>query len=303
MLTLLSRFAVIISVLAFCSPLLAQEVAITMDNPNVETTPLLSPQARDLHILAVLKKHHLQTTLFVQGAQVDNPQGRALLERWDQAGHLLGNHTYSHQSLDAIGPDKDSQDTLLNEKFLQHYTHFRKIFRFPFLNEGKTADVRDKFREFLTAHKYTNGSVTIDASDWYISDRLEARLAKNPNADVTPYKQYYLQHIWNRAQYYDQLALKVLGRSPKHTLLIHHNLLNALFLDDLIHMFKQHGWKVIDSERAFTDPVFNITPHSLPAGQSLIWALAKQTGQYDSELRYPGEDGEYEKEAMDKAGL
>jgi hypothetical protein len=41
----------------------------------------------------------------------------------------------------------------------------------------------------------------------------------------------------------------------------------------------------------------------MPAEQSLIWSLAKQTGQYDNKLRYPGEDGEYEKDKMDKLGL
>jgi len=41
----------------------------------------------------------------------------------------------------------------------------------------------------------------------------------------------------------------------------------------------------------------------MPAEQSLIWMQAKETGLYDNQLRYPGEDGEYEKEKMDKLGL
>jgi hypothetical protein len=31
--------------------------------------------------------------------------------------------------------------------------------------------------------------------------------------------------------------------------------------------------------------------------------LAKKTGRFENELRYPGEDGEYEKDKMDKLGL
>ena len=31
-------------------------------------------------------------------------------------------------------------------------------------------------RAFLTDHGYKNGAVTIDASDWYIDDRLRKRL-------------------------------------------------------------------------------------------------------------------------------
>ena len=41
----------------------------------------------------------------------------------------------------------------------------------------------------------------------------------------------------------------------------------------------------------------------MPAGESLIWALAKETGRFESSLRYPGEDGGYEKPKMDALGL
>ena len=281
----------------------AQEVAITMDNPNTDTKPLFSAQERDERILATLKKHHIKAALFVQGSQVDSAEGAALLNRWNEAGHLLGNHTYSHQSLADVTEADDEQDTLHNEKLLSPYSQFKKIFRFPFLKEGDTAEKRDAFRAFLKVHDYQYGSVTIDATDWYISDRLEKRLSENPRADISGFKKYYLDHMWSRAQYYDGLAKEVLGRSPKHTLLMHHNLLNALFLDDLISMFESKGWKVIDAASAFKDPVFKHTPDIVPAGESLIWGLAKETGRYDDKLRYPGEDETYEKDAMDRLGL
>lgn len=89
----------------------------------------------------------------------------------------------------------------------------------------------------------------------------------------------------------------------KHTLLVHFNLLNALFLGDLIQMFQRNGWKVIDAAESFNDPVYSLSPRSMPSGQSLIWALAKESGKFEKELRYPGEDADYEKEKMDKLGL
>ena len=61
--------------------------------------------------------------------------------------------------------------------------------------------------------------------------------------------------MWDRAQYYDSLAKTTVGRSVKHTLLMHFNLLNALFLDDLLKMFKSKGWQLINAEDAFSDPV------------------------------------------------
>ena len=92
-----------------------------------------------------------------------------------------------------------------------------------------------------------------------------------------------------------------MGRSPKHTLLIHHNLLNALFLDDLIAMFRTKGWKVIDSEVAFKDPVYQKLPNVFPAGESITWSLAKV--QKLEGLRYPAEDGIYQAQGMNELSL
>ena len=40
-------------------------------------------------------------------------------------------------------------------------------------------------------------------------------------------------------------------RPVRHTLLIHHNLTSALFLDDLLDMFNSKGWQLIDAINAF----------------------------------------------------
>jgi hypothetical protein len=84
-------------------------------------------------------------------------------------------------------------------------------------------------------------------------------------------------------------------------LLLHHNLINALFLKDVIQMFRDKGWTLIDSEAAFKDPVYALRPDIVPAGESILWALAKQKGVPD--LRYPGEDDIYEKPILDRLGL
>ena len=158
-------------------------------------------------------------------------------------------------------------------------------------------------RGFLADSGYRNAHVTIDASDWYVDGRLRARLAKDRDADLAPYRRFYLDHIWDRATYYDALSRQVVGRSIHHTLLLHHNVLNGMFLGDLLRMFKGNGWQLVDAQAAYADPVFASAPRVLPAGQSLVWSLAKATGNFDDVLRYPGEDGAYEAPKMDALGL
>ncbi|HVF92515.1 MAG TPA: polysaccharide deacetylase family protein [Blastocatellia bacterium] len=281
-------------------------VAITMDDFSMAETPRLSVEERNRRVLDALARHSdLKAALFVAGKNCDNEQGKRMLGPWNDRKHTIANHSYSHHYYNSkrMSFQVFSEDALRGEAVIKDFSRFKKLFRFPYLKEGDTAEKRDLMRAFLKKHGYRTGHVTIDASDWYVDDRLRKRLEKEPDADLSPYRNYYLDHIRDRATYYDDLSRKVLGRSVKHTLLVHFNLLNALFLDDLLSMFENRGWKLIDADEAFEDPVFSSAPNILPAGESIVWALAKQAGRFDSLLRYPGEDGEYEKEKMDRLGL
>jgi peptidoglycan-N-acetylglucosamine deacetylase len=280
------------------------EIAITIDDFDVNAdTPRLDPDARNAAILASLRAARLQVAAFVAGKRVDNLDGKRRLAAWSEAGHMLANHSYSHWFYPNVDFDAFSADVLRGEAVIASYPTFRKWFRFPYLKEGATAGQRDRMRAFLKAHGYRMGYVTVDASDWAIDARLRKRLAENPQAPLDRYRDFYLEHIWDRTRFYDGLARQVLNRPVRHTLLIHHNLLNALFLSDLLQMYTQRGWRVIDAEAAFQDPVFASEPDILPAGESILWALAKQAGKFDGVLRYPAEDESYERKRMDELGL
>lgn len=292
--------------LSFASHNDQPEISITMDDFNWDNSLRLDPDQRNRALLEALKSRgNLKAALFVKGQNADSEKGKSLLSDWDRAGHLIGNHSYSHQYYHSkkIDADAFSADIMKAEEVLKGFPRFQKIFRFPYLKEGDTVAKRDAIRQFLTQRDYRNGHVTIDASDWAVEGRLSARLKKDATADVKPYRDFYLDHMWERAVYYDDLSRKVLGRSVKHTILVHYNLLNVLFLGDLLDMFQSKGWRLIDAEAAFKDPVFSASPKIVPAGESLIWALAKETGKFDKLLRYPAEDSEYEDAKMDKLGL
>ena len=67
------------------------------------------------------------------------------------------------------------------------------------------------------------------------------------------------------------------GIPVRHTLPLYHNALNALFLDDVIAMFVARVWKSVDAEWAYPDRVYDCQPIIVPVGESLPWALEKET--------------------------
>ena len=288
------------------------EIAFTFDDPRLDGGAGLTWEDINERLLHTLATRKLRATLFVCGKRVDQSAGRQLVTQWDQAGHAIANHSYSHLYFNASGgPGSDANvtlaqfeaDALKNEPLIGGYANFTRLFRFPFFKEGNTVEKRDGMRSFLTQHGYRIGRATIDASDWAISARMESRSKNDSSADLAPYRDFFLQHIWERAQFYDSLSRRTLGRSVRHTVLLHFNPLNARFLDDLIGMFVAKGWRPVDASYAYLDEVYDEQPNILPAGESLIWALAKQSGKFENELRYPGEDDVYENPKMDALKL
>ena len=78
----------------------------------------------------------------------------------------------------------------------------------------------------------------------------------------------------------------------------------ALFLDDLIQYFKEHGWNVIDATEAYQDEIYQTVTKVIPAGESLIWSMAKQTGKilktsYDIQRKMEST----RRDGMDRLGL
>jgi peptidoglycan-N-acetylglucosamine deacetylase len=278
-----------------------RRLAITMDDPSVEETPLLPPAERDAAILAALSAHKASAMLFVCGMRVDSPAGADLLRRWSAAGHLLGNHSYSHRyfhsakmTLADFAAENDRGDAVIRP-----YLGYRRMFRFPFLKEGNTEAKRDGARELLRQRNYTNGHVSIDASDWAFDKRLAESLRRDPHTPLAPFRDAYVAHILGRVHYYDNLAAALLSYSPAHTLLIHHSLLNALFLGDLIRALTADGWSIISAAEAYADPVYRRVSPAMPAGESLIWSLAKANPTLTAPLRYPAEDAAYEQRILD----
>lgn len=280
------------------------KVAITVDDFGVGDEPMLTGAERDAAIRKALSDRGLQACAFPTGENARRADVASILEQWSANNHAIGNHTDTHPYFSGEDVERLMAEIARAEAELNQYPTYRRWFRFPFLSEGRSAEGRDLARIRLAQAGYRNAHVTIDASDWYIDQRLRRRLAENPDVALAPYRDYYVGHLLDRARFYDRLGRDLTGRSDlPHVLLLHHNLAGALFLADALTAFERNGFELIDIEDAYADPVFDAAPNSLPAGQSLFWAMARANGGYEDRLRWPGEGRRWEEAAMDSAGL
>lgn len=293
-----------IYILVSVSLLVAQEkpqLCFTFDDGNSKN--ILNYDFNEINnmLLKHLENHKLQSILYVSGEQMDNKNGDEVLKKWNDSGHFIANHTYSHWYYNSkkISIKDFTNDIYKCDSLLKKYSNYVKYYRAPYLKRGNSVEKRDGLIEYLNQNGYKNGYVTIDASDWYYNKLLIESLKKNDKENVEKIKKLYIEHIIDRAVYYDNLATEILGRKIKHSLLLHHNLISALYLEDLIEAFKNNGWDIIDADKAIKDKVYDKEMRTLPAGESIIWSMAKETGKYEKVLRYPAEDSKYEKKKFD----
>lgn len=289
---------------AFAFP---QSVAFTFDDgPKLKATPLMSPQGRNTALLAALEKHHVKAALFVTLANgADRPEGLALAKAWGEAGHSIGNHTVTHLDLNAKTTTlKQYQDEIMAcDAVIRTLPGYAPWFRFTFLREGNTPKKRDGMKAFLKARGMRNAYVSLDTSDWRLDAALEYVLGKHPHADLAPFRVIYLAHLRQRAEAYRDLSRRLFGRDIPQVMLLHHSLINALFLDDAIQQFKAMGWTITDPATAFQDFVYSLDPQRPSPGQSLLISAARSLGYRPENWERMLDDGDFEILDLKQKGL
>ena len=85
-----------------------------------------------------LRSHSLKAALFVTGRFADNEKGKTLLREWDRAGHMIGNHSYSHKELNngKVTTEVFTADILKAEAVLKDSSALSEEISFSFF-EGR----------------------------------------------------------------------------------------------------------------------------------------------------------------------
>jgi len=275
-------------------------MAVTMDDFNLGFDVKLAPDARNDAILAAFAAHNHKAAGFISGEYVDNALGRDVVKSWSDAGHLIGNHTWSHMNSSDEDAEVIKADILKNHDYLSQVAGYENILRFPYLAEGGTPEKVQLYRKFMAANKMANAPVTISSMDWFTTDRMEKRLREDAKADLSGYRDYYITAVREVSEQKHQLARRLGFENLPHTLLVHHNILNALFLKDVMDALVSDGWGFVDAKTALGHPLYAMQPATPNRGRSVLSVLAQEA---DVDPQFPKAYRGWGKETMESLGL
>jgi peptidoglycan/xylan/chitin deacetylase (PgdA/CDA1 family) len=258
------------------------EVAITVD--DLPRPPVGSSQRSSLGVLGALQRafarHRLPpVTGFLNGIAVREDVDRAALEGWVSAGHLLGNHTFSHLDPARVTLAEYFADLARNEPLLASLAPAPswKLFRYPYLQEGSDAAMHQAIRAHVLERGYRVAPVTIDFKDWVWSPVWARCSAHGDVAERDRLRELWREHARESLRWSDRAGRRLFGRAVRHVLLIHALDYTAERIDDLLVDYAALGVRFVSLERALEDPALARDPdfaadYGAPLLHKLVYA-------------------------------
>jgi len=236
-------------------------------------------------IIEVLKTEQMPPVYgLVNGFRTaEYPYQTELLREWLASGNPLGNHTWSHPSLDKSSAKKYIHNIAENEPLLQEVdpTGDWHWFRYPYLEEGDTLAKREAVRGYLLGHNYKIAEVNLDFGDYMWNDAYARCAAKKDKKAVASLHDSYLATADEYITYSRTLSQRLYGRDIPYVLLLHVGAFDAKMLPELIGLFRKRGFDFVTLPQAESDPAYSVDPKVAYPGGGLLMELLASTRKVD----------------------
>ncbi|HET9486856.1 MAG TPA: polysaccharide deacetylase family protein [Chryseosolibacter sp.] len=216
-------------------------------------------------LLAIFRKFRIPVLGVVneqklESGAVPDPSKVALLQKWLDAGHELGNHGYAHRNINDIPMNEYQNEILKGERITRPLAEKAGIpyrfFRHPYLSAGDNLMVRKDLDDFLNKHHYVVAPNTITYQDYTFSGAYESALRNGDTVMAQKIMEAYLPYTLSKWEAAEQQSRDLFGREIKQILMVHANRLNADAFGQVAKMMKERGYVFISIDEALKDPAY-----------------------------------------------
>lgn len=260
-------------------------VAVTIDDLPTHGAIPSSIKRLDIatQMLKALKKHQVPEVYgFINAQKVqEDESSKEILKLWVENGYPLGNHTFSHASINDISIEQYKNEVLSNEKLLSSLGSKNdwKYFRYPYLREGNTFEKRNSIREFLKTNGYKIAQVTIDFEDWAMNAPYARCSDKKKNKEIELLRELFLKDALEQLIRAEKMSQSLFKRSIDHILLLHVGAITSDMMDMLLKKYKEAGVEFISLSEAVKDKAYEIDPKVLgDSGSEFTYQVMRSRG-------------------------
>lgn len=250
-----------------------RRIAVTIDDLPWARLDTIAPpdlQSRHARLISALRDSGVPVVGFVNESKLEvagtvAPERLAMLRDWLDAGAELGNHTYAHVDLHAVGVDAFEADVLEGERQLRPLLATRgqapRWFRHPYLRAGRTPQEKAAVVDFLATRGYRVAPVTVDNGEWVwafaYANVMDARApVADRDATLLRLRRGYVPYMLNKLDYYEQQSQALLGYALPQVWLMHANELNADAFGELVAATRRRGYRFVTLDEALRDPAY-----------------------------------------------
>jgi peptidoglycan/xylan/chitin deacetylase (PgdA/CDA1 family) len=246
-----------------------RQVAITIDDlPAGASNTMSAAEITDMttKLLTTLRDQKVPAVGFVNEKKLyklgEVDQRIAALRMWLDYGLELGNHTFSHPSLNQIPLRAWEDDVIHGENVIdllltEHHMKLR-YFRHPFLDVGRDLETRRQAEQFLVQRGYRVAPVTLDAWDWMYAPVYDDAKKRGDAKLQDDLVKSYLSYSDSVFAYAEQLSKQIMGYEPKQILLLHGNQLEADHIGELLDVFRKRGYRFVTLADALGDEAYSL---------------------------------------------
>ncbi len=246
-----------------------RQVAVTIDDlpaGMADRLPAADITALTTKLLTTLRDQKIPVVGFVNEKKLyktgEVDERIRALQMWLDYGFELGNHTFSHASLNQIELKDWEDDVVQGESVTRMLLAPRKMklryFRHPYLDTGRDLLTRRQAEAFLVGRGYRIAPITLDGWDWMFAGLYEDAKKRNDTALQQQIVKEYLAHHDAAIAYAEQLSVKVVGYEPRQILLLHASNLEADHIGELLDLLRKRGYRFITLEDALGDPAYSL---------------------------------------------
>jgi hypothetical protein len=239
-------------------------------------------------LIEKLKAHRVPAIGFVQGAQIYDgekmyPVRTEIVRTWRDAGFEIGiggyRHIWFHNTpFDEYAANAEKNETI-TKKILAEKSLPLRYFSYPFLNNGKTLEDKNRFENWLTTRGLRSVKYTFDNSEWVYSFAYDMARKDNDINTMKEIRADYLDYMTRMTEHYEAYSTEMFGRDIAQTLVLTPSRLITDTADEFFGMLEKRGYKFVSMDEAQADEAYQTKEAIVESQSGISWFERWQMAQ------------------------